>query len=49
LLDLQKVDQALSRLVTKWPMLAGRLQRADVCLFIFIFQEAHTYLAEYTE
>lgn len=27
LLDLRKVDHALSRLVTKWPMLAGRLER----------------------
>ena len=35
LLDLQKVDYALSRLVTKWPMLAGRLERTEVCHFIY--------------
>jgi len=32
LLDLKKVDNALSRLVMKWPMLAGRLERTGVCL-----------------
>jgi len=31
LLDLQKVDATLSRLVTKWPMLGGRLERTGVC------------------
>ena len=32
LLDLEKVDHALSGLVTKWPMLSGRLQGTGVCL-----------------
>jgi len=38
LLDLQKVDHALSRLVMKWPMLAGRLQRnSSVQAFVLSF------------
>lgn len=39
LLDLQKVDCALSRLVTKWPMLAGRLERTGVCLSYYFSRE----------
>jgi hypothetical protein len=38
LLDLQKVDHALSRLVTKWPMLAGRLERTGVRLSYYFAQ-----------
>lgn len=49
LLDLQKVDNALSRLVVKWPMLAGRLERTGVCFPIILFQRPSTYLAEHTE
>ncbi|KIM42582.1 hypothetical protein M413DRAFT_70078 [Hebeloma cylindrosporum] len=30
LLDLEKVDHALKRLVTKWPLLAGRLQSTGI-------------------
>ena len=31
LLDLQKVDDTVSGLVVKWPMLSGRLQTTGVC------------------
>ena len=34
LVDLQKVDYALSGLVTKWPLLSGRLQVTGVCPLI---------------
>ena len=51
LLDLKKVDNALSRLVMKWPMLAGRLERTGVCFLLFcsrdltfIFVRAQTKL-----
>ena len=45
LLDLQKVDNALSRLVTKWPMLAGRLESTGVCLPINMLEGFNAYLA----
>jgi len=48
LLDLKKVDNALSGLVTKWPLLSGRLQRTGVCPFI-PFSGTPTYLNESTE
>lgn len=34
LLDIRKLEAALNRLVTKWPMLAGRLEITDVCLIL---------------
>lgn len=34
LLDLQKVDHTLRGLVTKWPMLSGRLHGTGVCPLI---------------
>lgn len=48
-LDLQKVDNALSRLVMKWPMLAGRLERTGVCRPIILLERPPTHLAEHTE
>ena len=30
ILDLDKIESALNRLVSKWPMLAGRLEYIDV-------------------
>lgn len=48
LLDLQKVDHALSGLVTKWPMLSGRLQSTGVCPLIPV-RGPPTHLNETTE
>ena len=45
LLDLQKVDHAVSGLVTKWPMLSGRLQTTGVCPRITL-REPLTHLNE---
>jgi len=48
LLDLQKVDYTLSRLVMKWPMLAGRLERTGVCLFIILLEGSDIHLCVFT-
>jgi hypothetical protein len=44
LLDLQKVDHALGRLVVRWRMLAGRLERTGVCLLIILLEGSDIYL-----